>query len=66
MTNINSMKFTGKEVEDAWDNKILRDQFAAAALTGLLSEIEAYAWHKIPTIAYELADAMLEARKEKK
>jgi hypothetical protein len=35
-------------------------------LTGLISETEAYAWHKIPTVAYELADLMLEARKEKK
>ena len=66
MTNFNDMKFTGKEVEDVWELKILRDQFAAAALTGLIPETEAYAWHKIPTVAYELADLMLEARKEKK
>ena len=44
----------------------LRDQFAMAALTGLISETEAHAWHKIPTVAYELADLMLEARKVKK
>ena len=50
MIDINDMRFTGKEVEDVWELKILRDQFAAAALT----------------VAYELADLMLEARKEKK
>ena len=64
MTDINSMRFTGKEIEDAWDTKILRDQFAAAALTGFLANgwIDSRACIR----AYELADAMLEARKEKK
>jgi len=66
MIDLKNMKFTSKEVEDTWETTILRDQFAAAALTGLLSEIEVHAWYKIPLIAYELADAMLEARKEKK
>jgi hypothetical protein len=64
MTDINSMKFTGKEVEDAWDTKIVRDQFAAAALTGLLAN--GWVDSRACIRAYEIADAMLEARKEKK
>jgi hypothetical protein len=42
----------------------LRDQFAAAALTGMLAAD--YDRYRIPEWAYEMADAMLEARKEKK
>ena len=44
----------------------LRDQFAMAALTALISETEYHAWDKIPSTAYAFADIMLEARKEKK
>lgn len=43
----------------------LRDQFAMAALTGLLSDPECGAWGKIAEYAYTMADLMLEARKEK-
>jgi len=44
----------------------LRDQFAMAALTGMLSDPHGDSYQKLPTKAYVLADAMLEARKEKK
>jgi hypothetical protein len=44
----------------------LRDQFAMAALTGILSDPECGAWGKIVEDAYTMADLMLEARKEKK
>jgi hypothetical protein len=44
----------------------MRDQFAMAALTALISETEYHAWDKIPSTAYAFADLMLEARKEKK
>jgi hypothetical protein len=44
----------------------LRDQFAIAALTGLLASCKT---HRVDTYvrdAYQMADAMIEARKEKK
>jgi hypothetical protein len=43
----------------------LRDYFAAAALTGLLSADPTYPteWHIAATAAYEAADAMLKERK---
>jgi hypothetical protein len=44
----------------------LRDQFAMAAMTGMLSDPHGDSYQKLPTKAYVLADAMLEARKEKK
>ena len=45
----------------------LRDQFAMAALTGLLSALEyGNPADHIAQQAYAAADAMLEARKEKK
>lgn len=44
----------------------LRDQFAMAALTGLLADPECGAWAKVAEYAYTMADLMLEARKEKK
>ena len=64
MLNINDMKFTGKEVEDVWELKILRDQFAAAALTGLFAS--GWTDSRACVKAYEIADIMLEVRKEKK
>ena len=44
----------------------LRDYFAAMALSGLLQESNAhYADDAISELAYQLADAMMEARKPK-
>ena len=50
----------------ATETPTLRDQFAMAALTALISETEYHAWDKIPDTAYAFADLMLEARKTKK
>jgi hypothetical protein len=44
----------------------LRDQFAMAALTGMLSDPHGDPYQIVPKKAYQIADAMLEARKEKK
>ena len=42
----------------------LRDQFAMAALTGILAETrEYYAATEMSQLAYEMADAMIMARK---
>jgi len=44
---------------------VLRDQFAMAALTGLIPTIKAIGWNprEMAQEAYRFADAMLEARK---
>ena len=44
----------------------LRDQFAMAALTGLISRARDFMFPDLSQKAYRFADAMLEARKEKK
>jgi len=44
----------------------LRDQFAMAALTGLLASCKTDCIDTYVRDAYRMADAMLEARKEKK
>lgn len=44
----------------------LRDQFAMAALTGMIADPSGVDYRSVPKKAYEMADAMLEARKEKK
>lgn len=47
----------------------LRDQFAMAALTGMLAatrETEYVSWDTMASAAYRAADAMLAAREEKK
>ena len=44
----------------------LRDQFAMAALTGLISRAPDFMIPDLSQKAYRFADAMLEARKEKK
>jgi hypothetical protein len=43
----------------------LRDQFAMAALTGLISRASDFMFPDLSQKAYRFADAMLEARKEK-
>lgn len=44
----------------------MRDQFAMAALTGMIADPNGPDYRSVPKKAYEMADAMLEARKEKK
>jgi hypothetical protein len=44
----------------------MRDQFAMAALTGLISRAPDFMFPDLSQKAYRFADAMLEARKEKK
>jgi len=45
----------------------LRDQFAMAALPALISRHRAdVGWNEVAPLSYRVADAMLEARKEKK
>jgi len=44
----------------------MRDQFAMAALTGLLASCKTDCIDTYVRDAYQMADAMLEARKEKK
>lgn len=47
--------------------KTLRDEFAMAALTGLLANPSTgVAWHLYPEWAYEIADEMLKAREASK
>jgi hypothetical protein len=43
----------------------LRDYFAAKAMQGLLSTVKDEEWQydEVATIAYEMADSMMEARK---
>ena len=44
----------------------MRDQFAMAALTGMIADPNGPDYRSVPKKAYEMADAMLESRKEKK
>lgn len=62
------------QIKDEWTNQMardngdnptrLRDTFAAAALTGLLSNIPTYQLGVLPRQAYDIADAMLEEREK--
>lgn len=64
----------GPESYQAIETPTLRDQFALAALTGLLGKMTSSRYHDIlggiqgglneAKVAYRLADAMLEARKK--
>lgn len=48
---------------DGFDGMTLRDYFAAKAMQGLLADSRLRAkWHEFASDAYEMADAMLEAR----
>lgn len=72
MSNNNEFAFPHK-FSDGWNNSIssgmtLRDYFAANAMNGFNREMVAYDWdedvtNKAAKRAYEIADAMLEARK---
>ena len=50
-----------------WFGMSLRDYFAAAAMTGMLSDPDAgkVDWKNLAEAAYEAADAMLAARERK-
>ena len=50
----------------AIETPTLRDQFAMAALTGLISRAPDFMFPDLSQKAYRFADAMLEARKIKK
>jgi hypothetical protein len=47
------------------DGMTLRDYFAAKAMEGLLSTVKDEEWHcdETASISYDMADAMMEARK---
>lgn len=45
------------------ERKTLRDEFAMAALQGMLAESDNYTFTKVSKAAFECADAMMEARK---
>jgi hypothetical protein len=47
------------------EREALRDQFAMAALTGLISRAPDFMFPDLSQKAYRFADAMVEARKEK-
>lgn len=47
---------------NGFEGMSLRDYFAAAAMQAILSEAETF-WEGVAPLAYQYADAMLEARK---
>jgi len=54
----------GFPIPDAAPVKTLRDEFALAALTGVIAGSHHETWNNAAVRAYQLADAMLEARKK--
>ncbi len=73
---LRAMGITGNELSDRLEadadfTKALRDDFARAALKGILSQMADPQWEQLhgwakqtAELAYEYADAMLEARKK--
>jgi hypothetical protein len=57
---------SGTDWLDEMIRKSLRDEFAAKALQGMIAAAENYQTHELAQYAYDIADAMLEARKEQK
>jgi hypothetical protein len=67
MENIENIKGIYAQLSDILDNEItLRDQFAMAALTGVVasSKFSTRETEDSASFCYEIADAMLEARKK--
>lgn len=61
-----TVTLTAKEYAEILLKLTLRDQFAMAALTGLMYGTGPSSFGISAKWAYQVADAMLEARKEKK
>ena len=68
MTKLTQARINALEIENAElrrDHPSLRDQFAMAAITGLLSDTERdISYEKAAVRAFEIADFMMEARDE--
>jgi len=63
---INDLEIEKAELERQIDTRpTLRDQFAMAALTGLLPKLKDVTATQMAAIAYHQADRMMEARKQK-
>lgn len=60
-----TVTLTAKEYAEILLKATLRDQFAMAALTGIMRD-QLISPEKWAVFAYDVANAMLEARKEKK
>ncbi len=61
-----TVTLTYREYAMFLDKLTVRDRFAMAALTGMIADPNGPDYRSVPKKAYEMADAMLEARKEKK
>jgi len=61
-----TVTLTAREYAEILLTLTLRDQFAMAALTGMIADPNGPDYRSVPKKAYEMADAMLESRKEKK
>ena len=61
-----TVTLTASEYAKFWQQTTLRDQFAMAALPGLLNKDNIDNAKLAAQVAYAVADRMLEVRKEKK